>query len=173
MTIHAGHPFPTEPEPARQLRGRLGGAVSLWTAGGPGDRAGLTVTSLLLAPGPEDAVVALLDPDADLTDTLLETGRGVVQLLAWGDRQLAEGFAGTAPAPGGPFRAAEFLDTPAGPRLASATTWAELAVVDQREVGWSLLVTCRLERIVVGDDLDPLGHRRGRWVRIAPPDAGR
>ena len=42
MTIHSEHPF-LEPEaerdPVRRLRGRLGGAVTLWTAGdgtGPG-----------------------------------------------------------------------------------------------------------------------------------------
>ena len=40
MTIHAEHPF-LEPEgsrdPARRFRGRLGGAVTLWTVGGVGD----------------------------------------------------------------------------------------------------------------------------------------
>ena len=43
--------------------------------------------------------------------------RAVVQLLSWADRDLAEGFAGTAPAPGGVFRQAEFVDTDWGPRL--------------------------------------------------------
>ena len=33
MTIHSGHPFPTPDDPVRRLRGRLGGTVSLWTAG--------------------------------------------------------------------------------------------------------------------------------------------
>lgn len=170
MTIHTGHPFPTEPDPVRRFRGRLGGAVALVTAGPPHDRAGLTATSFLVAPGEDDAVVVLLDPDADLTERLLEHGRGVVQLLSWGERQLAEAFAGTAPAPGGPFRAAAFLDTPAGPRLASVTTWAEIAVVEHRDVGYSTLVVARITDLVVGDDVDPLGHRRGRWVRLAPPD---
>ena len=104
MTIHTSHPF-HEPEgdrdPVRRLRGRLGGTVSLWTAGGPDERAGLTVSSWLVAGGEPGRVLALLDPDADLTETLLGTGRGVLQLLAWEDRDLAEAFAGTAPAPGG------------------------------------------------------------------------
>jgi hypothetical protein len=44
MTIHASNPFAADPDPVRRFRGRLGGAVSLWTAGdGPG-RAGLTVS---------------------------------------------------------------------------------------------------------------------------------
>ena len=105
MTIHTTHPF-LEPEgdrnPVRRLRGRLSGSVSLWTAGAPADRAGLTVSSWLVAGGDPGRVLALLDPDADLTDVLLDTGRGVVQLLQWEDRDLADVFAGVAPAPGGP-----------------------------------------------------------------------
>ena len=43
VTIHTTHPF-ADPDarPARRLRGRLGGAVTLWTAGAGADRAGLT-----------------------------------------------------------------------------------------------------------------------------------
>ena len=69
-------------------------------------------------------VLGLVDPDSDLADAVAETGRAVVQLLTWPDRDLAEGFAGTAPAPGGVFRQADFVDTEWGPRLAHATTWA-------------------------------------------------
>jgi hypothetical protein len=34
------------------------------------------------------------------------------------------------------------------------------------EVGWSSLVTCVAEEIVIGDD-EPLVHRRGRYLRPA------
>ena len=166
MTIHSGHPFADpEPDPVRRLRGRVGGVVSLWTAGSGRGRAGLTVTSLMVAGGEPGRVLALLDPDADLTAALAETGRAVVQLLSWRHRQLAEAFAGTAPAPGGAFRSGEFADTPAGPRLADADTWVEVALEDVRDVGWSRLVTCTLVDVSVGDDPEPLLHRRGRWVR--------
>src|SRR3954453_13302466 len=125
VTIPAGPPFrEPEPDPVRRFRGRVGGTVSLWTAGDGADRAGLTVTSFLVAAGEEPQVLALLDPDADLTERLVETGRAVVQLLAWEHRDLSEMFAGTAPAPGGMFRQAEFVATEWGPRLASASTWA-------------------------------------------------
>ncbi|MCY4727530.1 flavin reductase family protein [Nocardioides sp. STR2] len=164
MTIHAGHPFPTPDDPVRRLRGRLGGTVSLWTAGDDTERAGLTVTSWLVAAGDPGRVLALLDPDADLTEVLLETGRGVVQLLSWDDRDLADAFAGTTPAPGGPWRMADWDDSGYGPRLSSAVTWALVGVETSTEVGWSRLVTCTIDELVVGDDPAPLVHRRGRYV---------
>lgn len=170
MTIHSSHPFADpDPDPARRFRGRIGGTVSLWTAGDLGDphgRAGLTVTSVMLANGEPPRLLALVDPDSDLADVLADTGRCVVQLLSWADRDLAEAFAGTAPAPGGPFRQAPFEQTVFGPRLVAATTWAGVAVESTTSVGWSDLVTGVVEEVVVGDDVDPLGHRRGRWVRL-------
>jgi flavin reductase (DIM6/NTAB) family NADH-FMN oxidoreductase RutF len=168
VTIHSSHPFADpEPDEVRRFRGRLGGAVTLWTAGPPEDRAGLTVTSLMVAHGAQPRVLALVDPDSDLLPVLRETGRSVVSLLTWEQRGLAEAFAGTAPAPGGPFRMATFEDTPSGPRLAAAATYAEVALEAEAEVGWSQLVTCRLERAVVGAEDGPmLGHRRGRFFRL-------
>ena len=168
MTIHSEHPF-LEPEGerdrVRRLRGRLGGVVTLWTAGEGPARAGLTVSSLMVANGEEPRVLALVDPDSDLLERMRATGRAVVQLLGWPDRDLAEGFAGTAPAPGGPFRMAEFVESPWGPRLAHAGTWAGARLVDEASVGWSTLVTCALEDVTVGDDTPPLVHRRGRYER--------
>lgn len=177
MTIHDTHPFlDPEQDPVRRLRGRLGGAVSLWTAGKGATRAGLTVSSVMVAGGEPGRVLALLDPDADLTAELEDTGRAVVQLLAWRHRGLAEMFAGRAPAPGGPFRQAEFEDTPWGPRLVDVVAWAGVRLEAASDVGWSRLVTCVLEEVGVaepgGDGADgrdgaaPLGHRRGRYHRV-------
>lgn len=168
MTIHDTHPFADpEPDPVRRLRGRLGGRVALVTAGGLERRAGLTVTSLMVAGGEPARVLVLVDPDSDLAEEVERTGRAVVQLLGWGHRDLAEAFAGTAPAPGGPFRAASFEDSAWGPRLADATTWAGTALESATEVGWSRLLTLVIDDVVVGADDEPLVHRRGRWVR--PP----
>jgi flavin reductase (DIM6/NTAB) family NADH-FMN oxidoreductase RutF len=167
VTIHSSHPFPTPDDPVRRLRGRLGGSVSLWTAGSADDPAGpsgLTVSSLLVAGGEPGRVLGLLDPDADLTEALLGTGRGVVQLLSWAHRDLADAFAGTTPAPGGPWRLAEWVETEHGPRLAHAAAWALVSVETDVEVGWSRLVTCTIDDLVVGDDPEPLVHRRGRYV---------
>jgi flavin reductase (DIM6/NTAB) family NADH-FMN oxidoreductase RutF len=165
VTIHSSHPFPTPEDPVRRLRGRLGGTVSLWTAGAGEDRAGLTVSSFMVAAGEQARLLALVDPDSDLADALAETGRAVVQLLSWRHRDLAEAFAGTAPAPGGPFRSAAFDATPWGPRLADAGTWAGASVESTGSVGWSDLVTVVVDELTVGDEDEPLFHRRGRYVR--------
>lgn len=170
MTIHSEHPFrDPSPDPVRRLRGALGGAVTLWTAGDEErGRAGLTVTSTLVANGEPARVLALLDPDSDLLVALQGSGRAVVSVLTWDNRGLADAFAGTAPAPGGPFRQAPFVDTEWGPRLASAATWAGVRLESTTEVGWSVLVACVIEGLVVGD-VDPLVHRRGRYVRPPGP----
>lgn len=165
MSIHSSHPFPTPDDPVRRLRGRLGGTVSLWTSAHGARSAGLTVSSLMVAGGEPARLVALLDPDSDLADVLAETGRAVVQLLSWRHRDLADAFAGTAPAPGGPFRMAAFEETAWGPRLSDAGTWAGVTLESSASVGWSDLVTVAVEELTVGEDDEPLFHRRGRYVR--------
>jgi flavin reductase (DIM6/NTAB) family NADH-FMN oxidoreductase RutF len=172
VTIHSDHPFrePTS-DPARQLRARLGGAVTLWTAGSGTAQAGLTVSSLMVAGGEPGRLLALLDPDSDLRDVLVSTGRGVVHLLRWEHRQLAEAFAGQFPAPGGPFRLAQWEQTSHGPRLTDATSWATVEVESFESVGWSDLVVARLVSVSLGEDEASLEHRRGRYLR--PPEDGR
>jgi flavin reductase (DIM6/NTAB) family NADH-FMN oxidoreductase RutF len=145
--------------------------VSLWTAGDGADRAGLTVSSYLVAAGEPARVVALLDPDSDLLERLEETGTAVLQLLEWRQRDLADAFAGLRPVPGGPFRLGEWEQTAWGPRLVGAPTWAGLRLVDGeragRPVGWSTLVEGIIEHVEIGGEQAPLVHRRGRYER--PP----
>ncbi len=175
MTIHSTHPFvDPEPDPARRLRGRLGGAVSLWTAGGDDARAGLTVSSLMLAGGDPTRLLALVDPDSDLAAVVQRSGRAVVSLLSWQHRDLAEVFAGQAPSPGGPFRTASFAATPYGPALVGATSRALVSVESAVEVGWSVLLTCVVDDLGVEDDDAPLLHRRGRYATLpsAPAERG-
>jgi flavin reductase (DIM6/NTAB) family NADH-FMN oxidoreductase RutF len=169
VTIHSEHPF-SDPEPdrdpVRRLRGRLGGSVTLWTTGAGPARTGLTVSSLLVAHGDPARVMGLLDPDADLVSALEETGTAVVGLLTWAHRDLADAFAGVAPAPGGPFRLGGWTDSPWGPVLEGVPAWAGIRIErPSTEVGWSLLVTGVVEHVEILDDIEPLVHRRGRYVR--------
>jgi flavin reductase (DIM6/NTAB) family NADH-FMN oxidoreductase RutF len=172
MTIHASNPFAADPDPVRRFRGRLGGAVSLWTAGtaqGAGahvGRVGLTVSSVMVANGAPGRVLGLLDPDADLTDALEQGRLAVVQLLEWEDRDLAEAFGGVVPAPGGPFTLGTWTETSHGPALADRSH-ALVRLESLTEAGWSVLATATIEDIVMVEDRSPLEHRRGRYQR--PP----
>lgn len=180
MTIHAGDPFAAEPDPVRRLRGRLGGAVCLLTAGGDpsagvagvSGAAGLTATSVMAAAGEVPRLLVLLDPDADLTELAEATGEARLALLGWRHRHLAEVFAGLAPSPGGMFRSGEFEAAPGGPRLVDALAGARLAWEAATEVGWSVLVTFAVHDIEVAAGAlateAALLHRRGRYRRLDP-----
>jgi flavin reductase (DIM6/NTAB) family NADH-FMN oxidoreductase RutF len=169
MTISGEHPFlPPESDrsPVRRLRGRLASPVTLWTAGSAADRAGLTVSSLLVADGQPGYVAGVLDPLSELWDALRATGAGVVTVLSWQHRQLADAFGYVAPAPGGPFRLADWHQTEWGPALVGATGWAGCRLGDRPpvELGWGLLVQLEVVHAEFGEDHPPLIHRRGRYL---------
>ncbi|MGH3446523.1 MAG: flavin reductase family protein [Nocardioidaceae bacterium] len=171
MTIHSEHPFlPPEEErdAVRRLRGRLGGTVTLWTTGsGSSERAGLTVSSRMIATGDPGHALALLDPDSDFAEMLGKTRTAVVHLLGWEHRDLADAFAGVAPAPGGVFRMGEWSECEWGPLLSGASSWAGVRLVDGelQPVGWSVLADAVIEHVEIGDESQPLVHRRGRYQR--------
>lgn len=174
MTIHSEHPFAEAPDAVRRFRGRLGGAVSLWTAGEGSHRVGLTVSSVMVANGDPAAVLGLLDPESDLAEALEADRAAVVQLLRGADRGLADAFGGVAPAPGGPFRSGEWEQTTHGPALVDRTR-ALVRVTRSEGVGWSRLVVAEIESVVIAEDHDALEHRRGRYHRVPGPatDGGR
>ncbi len=169
MTIHHSHPFadpPSARDAVRAFRGRLPAAVTLWTAAGERRPAGLAVSSVLIAPGEPPRLLALLDPLSDLADALQSSQRAAVTVLESGQRQLAEIFAGLAPAPGGQFAQAAFEPTEWGPVPTGATTWAGLRLEGVQELGWSLLATGVIEQASVGAAADPLIHYRGQYPRL-------
>lgn len=168
MTIHQSHPFAgDDPDPVRRLRGRLATGVALLTSGVGRGRAGLTVSSLVVARGEPDRVLALVDPDSDLADAVADSGTAVLVLLGWADRDLAEAFAGVAPAPGGLFRQAAFADTAWGPLLGGERTWAGLRLEAASEVGWSRQLRLVVEHAEAADGAPaPLLHHRGRYRRV-------
>lgn len=170
VTIHSEHPFassPDERDPARRLRGRLGGRVSLLTAGEGRRREGLTLTSCVLVPGEPWRLVAFVDPDCNLAERLHQTGRGVWQLLDSRHRYLADVMAGLAPSPGGAFGRDEWLQTPSGPLLAGVANHAELELEDSSLLGWMEQFTFVVTNPCAGEDPEPVFHIRGSY-RVFP-----
>lgn len=165
MTIHTTHPF--EPgegdrDPLRRLRGRLPSPVSVWTTGVGRSRAGLTVSSFLVAAGEPARVLGLVDEESELWDERPEVL--VVNVLGADHAWLADAFAGTAPAPGGPFTLGSWSDTDWGPALDDAVAHVGVRLVedDPRHVGWGLLLEAVVEHVDVGDGA-ALVHTRGRY----------
>lgn len=162
MTIHTGHPFAEAfSEPERRFRGRLASRVSLWAAGEGVNRAGLTVSSQLVAMGEPWRIVAVLNPDSELAEELEATGCAAISLLEPEQRALSDAFAG-GPAPGGPFRITDWEQTDWGPVPDGQRAWAGVELEESKELGWQLLATCRLVHVVVDDEDDPLVNHRGR-----------
>jgi flavin reductase (DIM6/NTAB) family NADH-FMN oxidoreductase RutF len=171
VTIHSSDPFAT-PEalrsPVRKMRGRLPAAVTLWTATDPdGGRAGLTVSSMLVADGDPGRVVGLVDPESDLWSAAEASGRFAVMPLGTADRQLADRFAGVLPAPGGLFVGYRWEPTRWGPVMAGRSTWAGCRLDRARQFGFAMLVEATLEQIADGAPEEPLVHYRGRYHELA------
>ena len=169
MTIHHEHPFvPSEGERdvLRRVRGRLPAAVTVWTTGAGRARAGLTVSSMLLAAGEPARVLGLVDEESSLWDARPDLL--VVNVLAGGHAFLADAFAGTAPAPGGPFTLGRWTDTPWGPRLDDAVAWlgVRLDAEDPVHEGWGLLLRGTVEQVGLADG-EVLTHLRGRYGTAA------
>ena len=165
MTIHSDHPFiPAEgdKDQLRRLRGRMPAPVTVWAAGAGSRRRGLTVSSVLLAAGEPDRVVGLIDPDSDFWES--SPTKWTVNVLGAEHRFLADAFAGTAPAPGGPFTLGEWSDSEWGPVLAGTAgrIGVRLDESEPRSVGWSLLVEGIVESVTV-ETADALVHLRGRY----------
>lgn len=162
MSIHRTHPFATPAasrDAARRFRGRLVSPVTLWAAGEGRERRGLTVSSVLVALGEPARVVGLLDPDSELASGLGE--RGTVTILTRADQHLADVFAGLAPSPGGPFRAAPFEQDAWGPVL-PGRSWVGIAWESARELGWSTEVVGVIKHVHLAE-ADALTHVRGRY----------
>jgi len=176
VTIHSEHPFADaagDRSPLRRFRGRMVSPVSVWTALGQGHRAGWTVSSFLVADGEPGEVVGVVDEDSDLGELLAHPEAQpavVVNLLAWEQRQLADAFAGQAPAPGGVFRLGEWTESEWGPVLLGSAGWigARLGAEPPGHAGWGLLVRATVEHVQLAEvgDTGLLAHARGRYRAV-------
>ncbi|HEY6635326.1 MAG TPA: flavin reductase family protein [Acidimicrobiia bacterium] len=164
--IHDDNPFLDSPEqrdPLRRLRGRLSSPVTIVTSGGPGNRTGLTVSSLMVIEGDPGLVKLVIGPGSDLWESVESFGSFVVHVCREADRHLAEVFAGLRPSPGGPFAGADVTDTDSGPLIDELGDRAICRWVDSIEVGYSGLVTGEIISVDTDDLVDPLVYFRGRY----------
>ncbi len=106
-------------------------------------------------------MLAVIDADSDWWTSAPETV--VVNVLGQEHGFLADAFAGTAPAPGGPFTLGAWTDSEWGPVLGDSAGWLGVRLLDDpRPVGWSLLVEGVVEHVEPGE-ADALIHLRGRY----------
>lgn len=135
--------------------------VTVWASGADVSRSGLTVSSVIVANGEPAHVLAVIDADSNWWTSGPETV--AVNVLAQEHRFLADAFAGTAPAPGGPFTLGTWTESTWGPVLADSAGWLGIRLLEEtREVGWGLLVEGVVEHVEPGE-ADALIHLRGRY----------
>ena len=176
MTIHSEDPFATpndQRSPVRRFRGRMPSPVTVWTAGSGSDRAGLTVSSLLVADGDPGQLAGVISDESELWTAIQATGRFAVIQLGADDRLLADRFAEMLPAPGGPFSAGTWQQTDYGPvpadaagDIAPSRTWAGCRFDAARPYGWGLLVEAIIEEFTFAAAVDSLVHVSGRYRDI-------
>lgn len=168
--ISSDDPFATPLEDRRldrRFRGRLVAPVTVWTAGSGERRAGLTVSSLLLAEGDPAEVVGLLDPLSDLFGTIVERGTFVVHVLEAGEHRLAGVFAGALPVD--PFDEVEIVDDEFGPVIRGARHSLRCRLGGSQELGFQMLVQGVVEEFdIVADGGQPLVRYRGRYRTLSP-----
>lgn len=159
----------TAPGAARRLRGRLASGVTVWTAGHGREACGLTVASVLVTEGEPPHVLGTVGDLSDLLDTVRAHGRFVVHVLDEADRHLAARFAGAVPTPGGALHGLTVADSAFGPVLTDVGTRACCRLVDEREVGYPVLLDGVIDELVLGDLTAPLTYFRGQFRRLTEP----
>jgi len=170
--IHSEHPFqpdPAERDLARRFRGRLAAGVTVVTAGSGSDRTGLTVSSLMVVQGDPAEAHLVVGPTTDLWSVAARSGRFVIHICRYEDRQLADVFAGLSPSPGGVFAGMAVTESQWGPVLTDLPDRAYCRFETRDEVGWSGVVVGLIEQVEVSDLEDPMVHFRSGYRRLGTP----
>ena len=168
--ISPDDPFATPLEDRRldrRFRGRLVAPVTVWTAGSGQRRAGLTVSSLLVAEGDPAEVLGLLDPLSDLFALVAERRTFVVHVLEAGEQRLGGVFAGALPVD--PFDEVEVVNDEFGPLIRGPHHSLRCRLRGSQEIGFQMLVQGVVETFdIVADSGQPLVRYRGRYRKLSP-----
>lgn len=163
--IHRENPFADDPgarDPVRRFRGRLSAPVTVVTSGHE-ERAGLTVSSLMILEGEPGHVELVVGPTTDLWDVAAETGRFVIHVCDSTRRSLSEVFAGLRPNPGGVFAGLATTVSEWGPLIDDLPDRAYCTFLERREVGYSGLISGQIDRVELSGLTDPLVYFRGSY----------
>ena len=137
--------------------------MTIVTSGGPEDRTGLTISSIVVAEGEPALVHFLLGSTTDLRHALEEHRTFIVHLAQKEHRELADRFSLVRPSPGGLFAGLDFTDTEYGPELGVMETRVYCSYAEHRQSGHSLLVKGRIEDLALHDLANPLTYFRGEY----------
>ncbi len=122
---------------------------------------------MVVADGEPGEVVGLIDPASELFQTLIDARCWAISLLSYRDHLLSDAMAGLAPAPGGPFRMAEWRDTRWGPVLTASPGWLGARLLgDPVEAGWSMLVRGVVESVEIDETVAPVAYVRGNYRQL-------
>lgn len=164
---HRSDPPEVGRDPVRQLRGRLAAPVGIITAGDAETRCGLTISSLVVAEGDPALAYCLLGPSTEVLEAIEKTQRFVVHVCGTEHRALSDVFAGFRPTPEGPFTDCDIIDTPHGPVMPGFGSHVLCSLLETREESFSVLVTARIDEVVIHELADPLLYFRGGYRSLA------
>lgn len=156
-------------DPVRRFRGRLAAPVTVITAGAAGNRAGLTVSSLVVAEGEPSHVIFLCGTNTDLWSAIVGSGRFIVHILEEQHREISDRFAGIRPSPGGLFAGLDPVDTDWGPVIPGVETRAYCRFTGHTETEIYALVDGIVDRVDLSEVTRPLQYFRGRYLRSEAP----
>ncbi len=168
--IHGDNPFVDDPDsrdPVRRFRGRLSAPVTIFTSGDENERTGLTISSLIVVEGDPGYVEAVVGPTTDLWDLVAKTGRFVIHICTDKHREMAQVFAGLRPSPGGIFSGLDVTQSEWGPVIERLGNRAFCTFEDRREVGYSGIVSGRIDRAEPAGLANPLAYFRGSFRHLA------
>ena len=142
--------------------------VSVWTARrASGIRAGITVSSVLVADGSPAEVLGVVDPLSAFCDAVGETGRFLVHLLASEQSHLADKFA--LRVPGDPFEDEALQSSAWGPALVNVSTRVACTLLTSSDAGYGQLLRGRIDELELdARATQPLVYYRGGYRTLRP-----
>ena len=140
----------------------MASSVHVVTARRGGERLGRTATSVLSLAAQPPTVLVSIDIVSRLADIIAKAGGFSLAMLASGQTEIADAFAGRVPAPDR-FKLGQWTDWPSGhPRLTGAVSTLDCEVIGAMETGTHVLFAGAIVDAETDTTLSPLlWHRHG------------